>query len=324
MGIQGRWRSPYTVSHAAGVAQRGTRAAGDTVFARVYGARMAASSPADRKALAACLDQVVIDVDVIERAAASGAPLPAIAALAEGWHRLPEATRGAIRDPLGRSTPGVVDWDGTVAKQVDQTTCGAAVIAMQLMLTDPFVTLWVMTGRFLSDYIPAEVAAIDKLGGGLRTVEERWSGIQRAIHMASTRRAVAGLPWPRAFGTPPWRVDNITRVAGLRFGTALLDDSSPRDVRAMVAHASAALRESIPVPMYTGGDSRMGLGAIVPRHVVLLTSVVDQVFMVYEPSSGELRELPAAMWLEDGTVRPALGFWNRICCLVLPVPRKRG
>ena len=324
MGLRGRWRSPYVVSHASGIAQRGTRAAGDTVFARAYRARMAASSPADRKALAACLDQVVVDVDVIERAAASGAPLPAIAALAEGWERLPESTRTHVRNPLGRATPGPVVWGQTAAKQVNQTTCGAAVIAMELMMTDPFVALWVTTGRLLADYLPAEVATIDDLGRGLRSTASRWQGLQRAIHEASNRRALAGLPWPRAFGTPPWRVDNVTRVAGLRFATALLDDSSVGDVSAMVAHASAALRESIPVPMYTGGDSRMGLGAIVPRHVVLLTSVVDHVFMVYEPSSGELRELPAAMWLEDGTVRPALGFWNRICCLVLPVPRKRG
>jgi hypothetical protein len=284
---------------------------------------MAASSPADRKALAACRDQVVVDAYVIERAAASGAPLSAIAALAERWYRLPDSARVHVRNPLGRSTPGPVMWGETPAKQVDQTTCGAAVIAMELMMTDPFVALWVDTGRLLADYVPAEVAAIDNLGAGLRSTQARWNGLQHAIHASSTRHAVVGLPWPRAFGTPPWRVDNVTRVVGLRFATALLDDSNGGDVSAMVAHASAALREAIPVPMYTGGDTRVGLSATVPRHVVLLTSVADHVFLVYEPSSGELRELPAAMWLEDGTTRPALGHWSRICCLVLPVPRKR-
>lgn len=319
-----RWRSRYAISHAADVAERGTRVAGDTVFARVWESRMAAASPADRKALTACRDQVVVDGHVIERAAASGAPLAAIAALAEGWERLPEETRGTVRNPLGRTTPGPVTWGDARAKQVDQTTCGAAVIAMSLMMTDPFVALWVATGRLLADYIPAEVASIDNVGHGMRSTERRWRALQRAVQAASTRRAVVGLPWPRAFGTPPWRVDNVTRVAGVKFGTALVDDSNARDVAAMVAHASAALRESIPVAMYAGGDLRMGVGAVVPRHVVLLTSVTDGVFLVYEPSSGELRELPAALWLEGGTVRPALGHWSRICCLVLPVPRKRG
>ncbi|WP_430867492.1 hypothetical protein [Demequina aurantiaca] len=323
VGLRGSWRSPATVAHAQSVASRDVRSAGDTVYARVFIARSAASSPADRKALAACRDQVVVDADVIERAAATGAPLAAIAALAEGWERLPEAARGHVRNPLGRSTPGPVVWGETRAVQVDQTTCGAAVIVMGLMMTDPFVALWVSTGRLLADYVPSEVAAIEDLGNSHRSIESRWQALQRSVHHASTRRGLLGMPWPRALGTPPWRVDNVTKVAGLRFEVAMLDDSSVDDVSAMIAHASAALRESIPVAMYVGGDARMGISAVVPRHVVLLTSVTSHVFLVYEPSSGELRELPAVLWLEDGSVRPALGFWNRICCLVLPVPRKR-
>lgn len=297
---------------------------GDTVFARVYATRAAAASPADRKALEACREQVVLDADVIERAAASGAPLSAIAALAEGWERLPEATRALIRNPLGRTTPGRVTWGDASAKQVDQTTCGAAVISMSLMMTDPLVAMWVFTGRLLGDYVPIEIAAIDNAGHGMRSTERRWRALQRAVHTESNRHGLAMLPWPRALGTPPWRVDNVTRVAGLRFDTALVDDSSVDDVEAMVTHASAALRESIPVPMYTGGDSRTGIAAMVPRHVVLLTSVRDHVFQVYEPSSGEVRELAAAAWFQDGSTRPALGHWSRICCLVLPVPRTRS
>jgi hypothetical protein len=317
------------VSHASGVAQRGTRASGDTVYARVYHARADAFSQADRKALDACRAQLGHDGDVLERAAATGAPLSALAALAEGWDRLPEATRAHVRDPLGTpaTTEGAaahhVTWGTTRAVQVDQTTCGAAVIAMELMITDPFVALWVTTGRVLADYVPAEVTMIKDLGRSLRSTQARWNGLQRALHTAANQGAVAGFNWPRSLGTPPWRVDNVLRVAGLKFSAVLIDDSSVTDVSAMIAHAAAALRESIPVPVYTGGDSRMGLGAMVPRHVVLLTSVTDHAFSVYEPSSGEVRQLPAALWLADGAVRPALGFWNRICCLVLPVPRKR-
>lgn len=323
VGLRGRWRSSDSVSHATSLAQRGNRSTGNTVFARAYASRAAAATPADRKALDACRCQVVVDADVIERAAASGAPLAAIAALAEGWERLPEQTRGFIRSPLGRTTDGPVLWGDAPATQVDQRTCGAAVIVMTLMITDPFVALWVTSGRLLADYVPSEVAALEDLGSSLRGVEQRWHALQHAVHLASTRRAVAGFPWPRALGTPPWRVDNVMRVAGVRFRTALVDDSSAADVSAFVAHASAALREAIPVPMYTGGDSRMGIGAIVPRHVVLLTRVADDVFTVYEPSSGALQSLPAEQWLADGSVSRALGFWSRISCLVLPSPRRR-
>jgi hypothetical protein len=323
VGLRGRWRSAYAVSHAAGLAQRGTRASGDTVFARVYTARARASHPPDRKALEASRAQVGHDASVIERAAASGAPVSAIAALAEGWERLPDSTRATIRDPLGGSGPGPVTWGTTRAVQVDQTTCGAAVLAMTLMISDPFVALWVTTGRLLADYVPAEVVPMEDVGRSLRSTQARWHELQRSLHAASTRRAVAGLSWPRALGTPPWRLDNMMRVAGLNFDAVMVDDASPADVAAMASHAAAALRESIPVPMYTGGDLRMGLGAVIPRHVVLLTSFSDGVFMVYEPSSGERRELPYELWLEDGTVRPALGLWNRISCLVLPVPRRR-
>lgn len=345
IGFRGRWRSTYAVSHATGIAQRGQRASGDNVYARVYQARAEAASPADAKALNACRAQLGEDGSVIERAAATGAPVSAIAALAEGWQRLPESTRGHLRDPLappqslGARGPGSRDlgataapaqptsypvvWGATAAVQVDPTTCGAAVLAMALMMTDPFIALWVTTGRLLADYVPAEVASIVGRGSSLRSTEARWNTLQRTLHRASVRGGLAVLDWPRSLGTPPWRVNDVLRVAGLKFNAVLVDDSSTADVTAMTAHAAAALRESIPVPMYTGGDSRMGWGAVLPRHVVLLTAVSDHVFSVYEPSSGEVREFPAAQWLADGTVRPALGWWSRVCCLVLPVPRAR-
>ena len=78
LGARRRWTSPAAVATAAGLAQRGARTH-DTVFARVASRRVAAASPADRKALETALAAVGDDRAVIERALASGAPVGAIA-----------------------------------------------------------------------------------------------------------------------------------------------------------------------------------------------------------------------------------------------------
>ncbi|GMA34839.1 hypothetical protein GCM10025876_10430 [Demequina litorisediminis] len=205
--------------------------------------------------------------------------------------------------------------------QVDQTTCGAAVMAMMLMTGDPFVAAWVATGRSLGDHLPSECAAALELGA--RTIEERWQSLQRVLHREATSAALGPLPWPRAYGTPPWRVDNATRFAGLRFRGAMVDDTDGERVAAAVAHASAALRDGIPVPMYTGGDSSGGLDHVVPRHVVLLTARTEAGFEVYEPSSGRVLPLAVDRLLGGGPKEPALGHWTRVSWMVLPRPRKR-
>lgn len=319
VGARGRWVTPVAVARAAGLAQRGEREH-DTVFARVTSRRIAASTPADRKALETALAEVGADREVIERAAASAAPVAAVAGLAARWDALPAPAKGWIRNPLGRSV-GPVKWDATPLTQVDQTTCGAASMGMMTMLTDPFVALWVATGQVITPYQPPEVLRAQVGGGAAHTVAERWARLQRVIHENTTRAALGPLPWPRALGTPPWRVDNRLRCAGVRFGGLLVDDTVQADLAAALAHASAALRDGIPVPLFVGGDSTQGLQGVVPRHVVLLAGKLGEDFIIFEPGSGATYAVSPAQLSQPHARLRALGNWSRVEWMVLPKPR---
>jgi hypothetical protein len=319
-GGRKRWTSQAAVATASGLAQRGPRPH-DTVFARVTARRIAAASPADRKALEAALAAVGEHSAVIERAAASGAPVAAVAGLAAQWDGLPEQARAWLAAPLGRSGKGPVRWGPVVGTQVDQTTCGAASLSLMAMMTDPFVALWVATGQSLGSYQPPEVLRAVVEGLPSHTVAERWHALQRATHRASTRWAVGPLPWPRSLGTPPWKADNVARCAGVRLRGLVIDDAKPTDLAAAIAHVRAALRDGIPVPVYVGGDSTVGLDSVVPRHVVLITGYEGDVLHIYEPGSGAVHEVHSADLSQPHGRLKALGNWSRIVWLVLPTPR---
>ncbi|WP_084039410.1 hypothetical protein [Demequina sp. NBRC 110053] len=322
VGLRGRWATPYSAAHAAGRAQRGG-ASGDTVFARAYARRLAGASAADTKALTAAVAEVGDDAAVIQRAAASGAPVAAVASLAAGWSRLPASARSVIRHPAGAGM-GALRLGGVRARQVDQRTCGAASMAIMLMMGDPLVAAWVMTGRTFGDHLPREVLDVVLAEVGVRTIEERWHGLQHVLHRRTTRGGLGIAPWPRAFGTPPWRVDDETRFAGVRFRGAILDDTDSDAVAAAIAHASAALRDGIPVPLYVGGDSSGGLSNVVPRHVVLLVGRTSHGFAVYEPGTGRVLPLAEARLYGRGPREPAYGAWSRACWMILPRRRRES
>lgn len=318
VGIRARWSTPKAVAYAAGRAARGHRTQGDAIFARGFVRERARASAADAKALDVALAAMVTDQQVIERAVAAGAPLSAVAALTSAWGKFPEDVREVVRTPVGRGV-GPVMLGKVPATQVDQTTCGAAVMAMMLMMGDPLVAVWVMTGRSFGDYLPREVMG---LSGELRTIEQRWHGLQRSLHESVTRRGLGVAPWPQSLGTPPWQVAQMTRFAGVDFRGAILDDAHADTVAGAVAHASAALRDGIPVPMYTSGDSHLGLATVMPRHVVLLVGRTDSGFLVYEPGAGHVVPLAEARLYGSGPREAAYGNWTRAAWLVLPRPAR--
>lgn len=320
VGTRRRWTSPAAVATASGLAQRESREH-DTVFARVAARRIAAASPADRKALETALAVVGDDRAVIERATASGAPVAAVAGLAARWEGLPALAKAMVRHPLGDGAVGPVTWGKVAATQVDQTTCGAASMSMLAMIADPFVALWVATGQTPADHLAPEVLRSEAERLPAHTVSERWRSLQRATHLATTRTALGPLPWPRALGTPPWRVDNVARCAGVRLRGFVIDDSDPGDLAAALAHASAALRDGIPVPVYTGGDASTGLDTAIPRHVVLLVGQDSGELRVYEPGSGAVHAVPILQLNQPHGKLKALGNWSRVVWLVLPTPK---
>ncbi|WP_062516630.1 hypothetical protein [Demequina gelatinilytica] len=293
----------------------------DPLFVRAFQRAVDRASAADAKALGVARDQMGDDAPVLFRAVASGAPVSAIAALAAAWETLDPEAREAVGNPVMRPQSHL-RWVHVEARQVDQTTCGAATMAAMLMQGDPFVALWVVTGRTLADYIPPEVLAVMAEDAPVRGLDERWNALQRVLHAQTTTSAIGPVAWPRSLGTPPWKVDDHTRFAGLRFRGAIVDDSSPETLAPVLSHARRALADGIPVPLYASGDSSLGLDSVIPRHVVLLVGDTGDGFLVYEP--GTARVLPLA----DADMRPgagrqaALGSWSRASWVVLPVPRR--
>ncbi|WP_062461477.1 hypothetical protein [Demequina soli] len=296
-------------------------ASDDSLFERAFQRAVDRAAGADAKALDVARHQMGDDAPVLYRAVASGAPLSAVAALAAAWDGLGDAVRDAVAHASGTAA-GPLEWAGVRARQVDQTTCGAATMGVMLMVGDPFVALWVATGRSLAGYDTPEAMHAEAEGYETLTVEERWHALQRIIHAQTTSSALGPVAWPRSLGTPPWKVDDSTRFAGLRFRGSLVDDSSPAALAPLLAHARRALADGIPVPMFTSGDSSLGLDSVIPRHVVLLVADTGDGFLVYEPGTGTVLPLADVDLRPDAGRLPALGNWSRASWLVLPVPRR--
>ncbi|WP_407318586.1 hypothetical protein UQW22_18080 [Isoptericola halotolerans] len=189
------------------------------------------------------------------------------------------------------------------ARQVDETTCGAAVLAMLRLAGDP--------------------AAALALARDPRGARHAFAALQRATQ-ARTRRV-----WPRRLGTPPWGAARAARYGPVRHTHRVVGSGEPSvGPRAVLAAAVAAASAGIPVPLYTGGDLGHGATTAVPRHVVLLTAVrtgpTGSTATLYEPSSGALHAVPVdALRSVDGAPRQpsrrrALGGWPHVVWAVLP------
>lgn len=323
LGLRRRWTGAAAVARALGLASRAARADGDTAASRAYARRLAHLPEAERFAVAKAL----VDLDpegraASERALASGAPPRAVVAFARAWGDLGLEERGLAISPLPEPAEGPVEVAGVPAAQVDQTTCGAASMAIMLIVGDPLVGVWLASGRTMAGHVPPEVRRIPP-GVRLDTAERRWRALQRSIHVHTVRRGfLLLLPWPRGLGTPPWRVNNHTRFLDLRFRGAIVDDTDDADVDALIAHASAALHDGIPVPLYAQGDSARGLDTVVPRHVVLLTHRFPGGFFAYEPASARLHTITDAQIRRGGRGLRALGNWSHVAWLILPRPRR--
>lgn len=280
-------------------------------------------------------------------AASAGASDDVAAALDRAVAGLPPGRAAAVRagvlDPLGRApaaaAPGAstasagasrtgaprpvwlpaLDGRRARARQVDETTCGSAVLTMLAMAGDPRLAL-----RVAAD--PAV----------------RFGQAQRHVHRRTCERALGPLPWPTRLGTPPWAAARVARYGDVRYTHRVVGGDEPG---AVLRAAVAAARAGVPVPLYTGGDLRGGWQAAVPRHVVLLTGVVDGadadagtpedaggLARLYEPSAGTLHTLPVAALVDPAAAgadrraarTAALGGWPHVTWAVLPLPGAPG
>ena len=230
---------------------------------------------------------------------------------------LAPAARAWVLDPLGRDAPQPVPGrpraltlpaaEGVVApaRQVDERSCGPAVLAMLRLAGDPRRALEV--SRWPEGAAPAFAAQ------------------QRALHR-ETAHGVRGLPvWPAVLGTPPWGAARVARYGRVRYTHRVVGG---RTAPGVLAAALAAAAAGVPVPLYTGGDLARGAATAVPRHVVLLTAVRGGLATLYEPSSGRLHavpraELEAAVGSRRADVagrvpEAALGGWPHVVWALLP------
>ncbi|TWH27434.1 hypothetical protein L600_000500001070 [Isoptericola variabilis J7] len=190
-----------------------------------------------------------------------------------------------------------------MARQVDESTCGSAVLAMLLLAGDPRRALDVASR-------PAGPAAA-------------FATLQRTLK-ARTNRGPLGIPlWPDGLGTPPWGAARVARYGRVRYAHRVVGRRRGRDV---LAAAAAAAGAGVPVPLFSGGDLDGGAAAAVPRHVVLLTAVGDGTARLYEPSSGSLHAVPEeALAAPDdvagddrAALTAALGGWPHVVWALLP------
>ncbi len=228
---------------------------------------------------------------------------------------LPRSLRGRVLDPLARDEPApavgrpralrlpAAGAAAPAARQVDETTCGSAVIALLLLAGDPRRAL-----------------ALARWSGGAAA---GFAALQRSVR-ARTNRGLLGLPvWPDALGTPPWGAARVARYGPVRYAHRVVGG---RRAPAVVGAALAAARAGVPVPLFSGGDLDGGAAAAVPRHVVLLTAVGDGTARLYEPSSGRLHAVPERVLLDPGEATAAhraalvdaLGGWPHVVWALLP------
>lgn len=174
-------------------------------------------------------------------------------------------------------------------RQPDQRSCGASVLVVARMLSDPEYA-----DRILDDP--------DRFGQEVLAVHERTTG-------SVTANGALQLPWPRALGTPPWAVAHeLTARTGREHRShAVL----PWDREGALAAIRGATAAGHPVPLYIG--SRW-----LPRHVVL---VLDTGLRTYDPSRGRVGTLDAAQFTAGEL---DLARWPVPWFTVLPVRRTRA
>ena len=220
-----------------------------------------------------------------------------------GGGALPVPVMAAHGTPLLSGRLGEQRRHGVRLDQVDQTTCGSAVLVA--------LAAWAE---------PGELARIEGLGAigtagaaagaaaGTSGFGARYDARQQEVH-AQTNRL-----WPRALGTTPWAmVGWLRRYAPAAGGhrVRLVDDCGPADVAELLEAVERALAANRPVPLL--------VGSFVPRHYVLVLGRLDGPdggWRVYEPTSGSVRRLDPAL-VRQRRLAPVVGF-DRLHAALLP------
>jgi hypothetical protein len=307
-------------------------------------ARHVASTPASERPLPLGSDAVASEApaDPSGPGASGHAAAPGVSAAA--LDALDARRRRQVLDPFDVPLGRPVRWGSAAARQVDGTTCGAAVLGMLAAAGDPALAYWLVTGRAPDGALPPELTGLDLTeppaphdpdapewfrtpdgraahvdATGEEAAAARWGLLQATLHRRSTARALGPFPWPRSLGTPPWGAARLARFPGVAYRSVLVDDTRTAEVDDVLARVDAALDRGVPVPLYSGGDLADGLGAAVPRHVVLAVGRTADGYRVYEPGAGAVLPVPREALREPTGPVPGLGHWTHLAWALLPV-----
>jgi hypothetical protein len=232
------------------------------------------------------------------------------------WQALPSVQQGAVLDPAGRLA--------RVGRQIDETTCGSAVLGMLAATADPSLAIWLVTGA-LPTGVPTPPEMVGAPQGALALLarepaERRFAALQRVLKRRSTARALLGFPWPGMFGTPPWGAARVARFPGVAYHHEPLDDTDPAGLSGVLDSVIEAATAGIPVPLYSGGDTARGVRTAVPRHVVLVVGSGARGLRVFEPGAGRVLTVSKAVLLAGDRPLPALGGWPHLAWVLQPHP----
>ena len=178
-----------------------------------------------------------------------------------------------------------------VPVQQSTTTCGSASLTVARMLVNPTFARWIRLG------LDKEARDDDVPDAG--TEVQRFAAYEQVVARRTNALVGAGgriqLPWPRAWGTPPWgalgELEYGAAVPG-RTTTSSGSASSAEPLDAAYTSLQRRVREGRPALLYIGN-------AWLPRHVVLVMPATrGQELDVYEPSVGRVVDLPRRGFVE--------------------------
>lgn len=281
---------------------------------------------------------------VLARTHGAGHGPRVVAALERAWPTLTPRERRQVASPLRPGPDGVLRLGRDPARQTSETTCGSASLILLAAAGDPVLATWLVTGRTLGVRPAAGVlpdvawgvgpgpgpGPAQGVGEGVpASAGERFAALQAAMLRATSRRAVGPLPWPSRFGTPPWTAARQARFPGVRYGHRPVDDADAAAMARLLTWVRSAVGRGVPVPLYTGGDARHGLGTAIPRHVILAvppprpvgeaaTGAAGAGVSLYEPGTARVYSVSDADLIARTTPLDAFGRWAHLCWAVLP------
>jgi hypothetical protein len=274
---------------------------------------------------------------------ASGAPLKVVKAFSDV---LRDADKKTLEELASLRTFGgkgqkTASAGGTPYIQRTDTTCGPTSLIALVAAKDPLVAYWLVSGKTIDGYLPPYLETLDLSGiirpqdGGpgcyvdLTDTERRMKWLEEAVQDRANEVWPDTKVWPDALGITPYGAKAELGKAGLSYEVVWSDESAldflPEETTSLhesLNRAADAINRGEPVPLLVGSiqDSIEDVKTPgVPRHYVLAVGYHDGVFDVYEPSSGETRQISKAdMETAQESGQAAYGGWYKLHSMLLP------